>query len=167
MRIAVPGMVIGLLAHLAYFKMRGLFDDDAVVPIGVSYFTFKLIHYVIEVGRGTIPAHTPSKLLAYIFFYPIFTAGPIERFERFVQERDERWTVTTLIEGGQRIAIGVVKKFLDRRRRPSANTSVARRSTSSFVRSTRRRLRWSGGFSRCASSTAIWISAGTATSRSA
>ena len=85
---------------------------DLAVPLGVSYFSFKLLHYAIEMRRGNFPPHGPGDFVAWLFLAPIFTAGPIERFEHYLaQRRDQRFEGRFLVEGVLRIAIGLCKKF--------------------------------------------------------
>lgn len=93
------------------FALRGSFLNFAV-PLGVSYFSFKLLHYVIERGRGNFPAHTLKDYVAWLFLAPIFTAGPIERFEHYLANReDTRFEWRFVVEGLLRIIQGLVKKF--------------------------------------------------------
>ena len=89
----------------------GMFD--LAVPLGVSYFSFKLLHYAIENRRGNLPAHGLDDFVCWLFLAPIFTAGPIERFDHFINNREvERFEFRFLREGVERIAIGLVKKFM-------------------------------------------------------
>ncbi len=84
---------------------------DFAVPLGVSYFSFKLLHYVLEMRRGNIPAHSFSDYGSWLFCAPIFTAGPIERFEHYLRERhDQSFKWDFVVEGALRIAQGLVKK---------------------------------------------------------
>jgi alginate O-acetyltransferase complex protein AlgI len=84
---------------------------DFVAPLGLSYFAFKMIHYIVERRRGNFPPHDLSDLMSYVFFGPIFTAGPIERFEHFLAHRETSFHIDQVVEGGTRIAFGIVKKF--------------------------------------------------------
>lgn len=116
-----PLPVLAVLSYLIVAKyipaMARLFAGqgslfDFVVPLGVSYFSFKLLHYVIEMRRSGFADHTAGDFVSWLFLAPIFTAGPIERFDHFLKERtaqDFRWDFIT--EGGMRIAFGLVKKF--------------------------------------------------------
>lgn len=91
---------------------EGTFLDTAA-PIGVSYFSFKLMHYAIERRRGSLPVHGVQDFACWLFLAPIFTAGPIERFEHFQREAETRQFETRfLTEGLIRIAQGLVKKFV-------------------------------------------------------
>ncbi len=84
-----------------------------LIPLGVSYFSFKLMHYAIEMRRGNFPAHGLADFAAWLFLAPIFTAGPIERFEHFLRERQiQRFETRFVQEGVLRIAQGLVKKFV-------------------------------------------------------
>lgn len=85
---------------------------DVAVPLGVSYFSFKLLHYVIEMRRSGFPAHGFDDFVCWLFLAPIFTAGPIERFEHYLSQRTiARFESRFIVEGVLRIGIGLVKKF--------------------------------------------------------
>lgn len=111
-------LVVGYLAWSKYLPafaiaLAGGGDVLALaIPLGVSYFCFKLIHYVIERGRGNFAPHALSDFASYMFLAPIFSAGPIERFEHFVGQREGRFSAAMVVEGLTRILQGIVKKFL-------------------------------------------------------
>lgn len=117
----VPGLVLSLLAYLAYFKyvprlLAAVASEPVIarvaMPIGISYFTFKLIHYVVERARGNIGPHDVFDFVSYIMLVPIFSAGPIERFDHYLSRRESAWRAQSAAEGVTRIAHGLVKKFL-------------------------------------------------------
>lgn len=117
-RFSVP--IILILAYLFWYKYlipygRLLAHDPdyavIAVPLGISYFTFKLIHYALERQRRMLPAHGIADYLSWLFLMPTFASGPIERFEHFVEHRETVFRRDYLIEGGMRIAIGLIKKF--------------------------------------------------------
>lgn len=119
--IASPLLVWAVLLYFLWSKylpalMDALPGGDAaalMVPLGVSYFSFKLMHYAIEARRGNFPAHGAADFAAWLFLAPIFTAGPIERFEHFLRERKvQRFEMRFVREGVLRIAQGMVKKFV-------------------------------------------------------
>lgn len=128
-RIARPGaprrllsiIVLSALAYLAYFKYLPRLSAamsaepllaQVAVPLGISYYTFKLIHYAVEVSRGNIRSHTFGEFACYVFLVPIFTAGPIERFDHFLANREPVWQLQSTAEGLTRIAHGLIKKFV-------------------------------------------------------
>lgn len=57
-----------------------------VIPLGLSYVIFRLIHYVVERYRGKVPESTFSEFAAYVLFFPTFIAGPVERFPAFQRQ---------------------------------------------------------------------------------
>ena len=117
----VPFLLIGIFAYLGYHKyfprILGAIGFAAetrtlLLPLGISYFTFKLAHYAIEVGRKNITDRSLASFVSYIFLFPIYSAGPIERYDHFLANRSERWEEDHLIAGATRIVHGLVKKFV-------------------------------------------------------
>ena len=120
-RSLAPLLVLGILSYLAFFKYLPplvsqigpeSFVANLAVPLGISYFTFKLIHYAIEVSRGNITDRSPWQFLCYMFLFPIFTAGPIERFDHFLAEQERDWHLQSTVEGLTRIIHGIIKRWL-------------------------------------------------------
>jgi alginate O-acetyltransferase complex protein AlgI len=85
---------------------------DIIAPIGISYYSFKLIHYVLERGRNNLPEHRLQDYVSWLFLMPTFTSGPIERFDHFVQHRAPQFEIAFVIEGVTRIVQGLVKRFV-------------------------------------------------------
>jgi alginate O-acetyltransferase complex protein AlgI len=120
LRRSVQGTICLLIGALAYFKYLPALGQLAdgysftaiFLPLGISYFTFKLIHYAIERGRGTLPQHNFGEFWCFVFLVPIFTAGPIQRFDRFLLERSHEWNTSNAIVGLSRISHGLIKKFV-------------------------------------------------------
>ena len=84
------------------------------LPIGISFYTFQILSYVIDVYRGDAPAQRNLiDLAAYIAMYPQLVAGPIVRYKTISRElfehRDAR---PYLAEGVKRFAWGLGKKVL-------------------------------------------------------
>lgn len=113
--------VLAITGYLAYFKYLPVFiatlsgDSPAgrvLIPLGISYYSFKLIHYALEARRGQLPRHSFDQFLCYMLCFPIFTAGPIERFDAFLKNRQTQFETAMLSEGLTRIAHGLIKKFL-------------------------------------------------------
>ena len=84
------------------------------LPIGISFFTFQALSYVIDVFRGQVPAQQNyAKVLLYISFFPQLIAGPIVRYRDIAQEIDERAVSPEQIASGlRRFAVGLGKKVL-------------------------------------------------------
>ncbi|HWP51831.1 MAG TPA: MBOAT family O-acyltransferase [Clostridia bacterium] len=84
------------------------------MPIGISFYTFQVITYIIDLYRGQVQLQRNwAYLLLYIFFFPQLVAGPIVRYADVEKEIGSRKTAAQdLIEGAQRIVIGLSKKML-------------------------------------------------------
>ena len=102
-RNILAGVVTFLLGALALFKYAGalgaLFSliglpaaplsyfERILIPLGISYYTFKLISYVIDVYWGKIPAERdPAPFALYPAFFPQILSGPIQRAGDFLPQ---------------------------------------------------------------------------------
>jgi len=85
-----------------------------VLPIGISFYTFQLISYLVDVYRKEVPAQKNLISLAlYIAMFPQLIAGPIVRYSSVVEEIRERKSTWEAIENGvTRFVIGLSKKVL-------------------------------------------------------
>jgi D-alanyl-lipoteichoic acid acyltransferase DltB (MBOAT superfamily) len=95
--------------------MAPLAPVGLVLPIGLSFYTFQGLAYVIDVYRRDVePSREPLLFLAFLSLFPSITAGPIARANHLLPQLDklppttepQRW------HGTQLIAIGVFKKML-------------------------------------------------------
>ena len=84
------------------------------LPIGISFFTFQAMSYVIDVYRGvTEPQKNFGKVLLYISFFPQLIAGPIVKYHDIAQEIENRTqTVDGVMNGIRRFIAGLSKKVL-------------------------------------------------------
>lgn len=95
------------LGLLGYFKYFGFFHDAVVdllnlagghhghlllkvlLPLGISYYTFQLTGYLLDVFNGSIPAYRkPVPFFAYVLHFPKLLAGPVEPIQHFVPRLD-------------------------------------------------------------------------------
>lgn len=84
-----------------------------VLPIGISFFTFQAISYVIDVYRGTPAQRNPAFLGLYIALFPQLIAGPIVRYTTIEEQiRDRRVTWQGFSQGMLRFLYGFNKKML-------------------------------------------------------
>jgi alginate O-acetyltransferase complex protein AlgI len=122
-------LAIGLglpIGHLATFKylpeyslpIRDILealraDQTLLLPLGISYYTFRFISYVIDARRRTLPAHDLVDFLCYGSLFTTFPAGPIDRFPR-LQPQFSRPTfhASEFAAGLERILFGAVKKVI-------------------------------------------------------
>lgn len=85
-----------------------------LVPIGISFFTFKLISYVVEVYKGVIlPTRDFVGFALYVSFFPTIMSGPIDRADKFLPqlEKARRWNSFGVLEGCKRILWGMFLKM--------------------------------------------------------
>jgi len=84
-----------------------------VLPIGISFFTFQAMSYVIDVYRGTQAQKNPINIGLYISLFPQLIAGPIVRYTT-VEEQIQNRTITfdSFSAGVRRFLIGFNKKML-------------------------------------------------------
>jgi D-alanyl-lipoteichoic acid acyltransferase DltB (MBOAT superfamily) len=81
--------------------------------LGYSYIAFRLLHTIRDRQSGVLPAVGLAEYINYVIFFPAFTAGPIDRLERFVVELREPLPLRNAdwLFSGQRLALGLFKKF--------------------------------------------------------
>jgi len=84
------------------------------LPIGISFYTFQMISYIIDVYKGEAKAQKSLlKLATYVALFPQLIAGPIVRYTTIASELDERQhTVEKFSLGVRRFVIGLSKKIL-------------------------------------------------------
>ena len=103
-----------LLTNLNLIPGLHLPVPEIMLPIGISFFTFQALSYVIDVYRGEVAVQKNyGKLLLYISFFPQLIAGPIVRYKDIAQQIDNR-TVTAegAAFGLRRFIVGLGKKVL-------------------------------------------------------
>jgi D-alanyl-lipoteichoic acid acyltransferase DltB (MBOAT superfamily) len=116
------------LSFLLYFKYSGFLADilnqithagfridTLFLPIGISFYTFQSISYIVDVYTKKIPSSNSFVDYAfYMTFFPHLVAGPIVRAKDFITQVNQPMELTKKIwsEGFFRIAIGLTKKLL-------------------------------------------------------
>lgn len=114
---------IGMLGWFKYagFFVRnlntlgaGLAVPKVVLPIGISFFTFQGLSYVIDVYRGDAQCQrNPIYVALYVALFPQLVAGPIVRYSTVAQEiTDRRESVSDFSQGAVRFLFGLGKKML-------------------------------------------------------
>jgi alginate O-acetyltransferase complex protein AlgI len=107
-------IVIQVSCILLIFKLQTILHfnitKNAVLPLGLSYYSFRQIHYAIEVYKKKMPAHSIIDYLNYLFFLPTLLVGPINLFQPFLKDlRKRRWDNLLFSQGLERILYGLVK----------------------------------------------------------
>ena len=122
------GGILFLILCLAFFKYRffqsavlghlfpkSLAPTDYIFIIGISYISFKMIHFLIEAYKQQLKNLSLTNFVSYLFFFPAFISGPINRYNHF----SEQLAVTgvgnwrgDLRNGTERIIHGLFKKVV-------------------------------------------------------
>ena len=129
-RLLGAGVAVNLLL-LGYFKYANFAVDqfnalfsllglspiawtEVALPIGISFFTFQKISYLVDVYRGVVrPASSFSRYLLYVSLFPQLIAGPIVRYHDVADQIDRRTTTTEdFLAGLWRFSIGLARKTL-------------------------------------------------------
>ena len=92
----------------------GLHIPSIALPIGISFFTFQAMSYVIDVYRQKGEVQTNILYVGlYISFFPQLIAGPIVRYETIADEiKNRKETVDDFFNGFARFVVGLSKKVL-------------------------------------------------------
>lgn len=115
--LAVAGHV-GLLIFFKYLgffaSLIGLSFAPPRMPVGISFYTFQALSYLVDVYRRDVPAErNPATFGVYLALFPQLIAGPIVRYtdvNRALRERTH--TMSGAAHGARRFAAGLAKKVL-------------------------------------------------------
>ena len=124
---ALAGSVVITLSFLAVFKYLGFFNQNLNqifgaelptqifnLPIGISFYTFQAITYVVDVYRGKAQVQRSyANLLPYVALFPQLIAGPIVRYTDIAAQLENReMTLPGFSKGITRFVTGLGKKVL-------------------------------------------------------
>ncbi len=114
------------LGFLGYFKYADFFIENfnaatglsvpmlrLALPIGISFYTFQILSYTIDVYRGDVAAQrNPISLAAYVSLFPQLIAGPIVRYSDVALQLSERThSISGAALGIRRFILGLSKKI--------------------------------------------------------
>ncbi len=126
-KVYLTASIIGTLSGLLYFKYAGFFVENfaritgtampvlnIVLPIGISFYTFQILSYSVDVYRGEVAAQrNPITLATYIALFPQLIAGPIVRYKDVAEQLDNRThSFDKAAEGIKRFVCGLSKKII-------------------------------------------------------
>ena len=111
------------LGLIGFFKYSGLicsvfgtvppFIERIALPIGISFYTFQLLTYVVDVYRGEVPAQKRYwHILLYAALFHQCIAGPIVRYNSIAEELYVERAPAELTAGIRRFSVGLAKKAL-------------------------------------------------------
>ena len=107
-------LVHNLNSALELFGIAKFSEPDIHLPLGISFFTFQAISYLIDIYRKEIPhQRNLLNLGLYISLFPQLIAGPIVRYKNIMHDITVRSVAPTLFASGvERFVIGLGKKML-------------------------------------------------------
>lgn len=110
------GLCLCVLGFFKYFHFftGGHFDTLTIIlPVGISFYTFQSISYIVDVYRGKIAEpENFLKVSLYISFFPQLMAGPIVKARDFLPQLDRNPAITwdNIQKGAQIFLMGAIKK---------------------------------------------------------
>ncbi|GJM64943.1 MBOAT family O-acyltransferase [Persicobacter diffluens] len=110
--------VILVIAILSIFKLQYLFSLNGgawLLPVGVSFYSFQAISYLVDIYKNRIKAEKEMISFAlYLSFYPQILSGPIERAQNLLSQlkKLQKPSPQLFIEGGRRIVFGYFCKLI-------------------------------------------------------
>ncbi len=131
LRMALASSIAFNVGLLAYFKYAGFFAESfnsgihavgftgglpvlhLALPLGISFFTFQKLGYILDVFHGRIEAcRSPLRFATFVAFFPEIVAGPIVRGDETLPQFAEarRLGADRLRQGAGRFFLGVIKK---------------------------------------------------------
>jgi len=121
---------IGALLYFKYFNFfissfKSMFEAfglqsnlhtfNIILPIGISFYTFRLLSYIIDIQRGKImPTRNIIDFAAYVAFFPCILAGPIDRPATLIPQlqRKRVFNYPLAVDGMRQILWGLFKKVM-------------------------------------------------------
>ena len=125
-------VVIGVIANIAllgYFKYFDFLLENInaltgsefsylnlALPLGISFFTFQQLSYLIDAGRGQCTSHSFLDYILFVTFFPQLVAGPIvshdEMLPQFASRENKKMDADNFSMGIQAFSIGLFKKVM-------------------------------------------------------
>jgi alginate O-acetyltransferase complex protein AlgI len=99
----------------AFHTSLGLHTLNIVLPLGISFYTFKTISYLLDIKKGKIePTTDPIVYFSYISFFPSLLAGPIDRAKTLIPQLEikREFNYAQASDGMRQVLWGVFKKVV-------------------------------------------------------
>ena len=111
--IALVTLAVGKYGQRGVIAVWGRDDwvvSHLIMPLGISYFVFRLLQYVFDCVRGVIQDNSLLRLAAFVMFIPTFPAGPLETYQGFYTKCTTTFDRQLFYFGLRRIVLGYFKK---------------------------------------------------------
>lgn len=125
-KLSFIGIIVALAA-LSFFKYTNFFVSsfafllgndfttlNIILPIGISFYTFSAISYLVDVKREKLEARNLKDVALYLSFFPKLTSGPIQKSGDFFEQMDSKREIgwNTFSPGIQIFMFGLFKKIV-------------------------------------------------------
>ena len=127
-RLLFLGVSTNIFA-ICYFKYSNFFIENVnyifksnfslleiLLPLGISFFTFQQIAYLVDIYKGNKPEPTLKRYAIFVSFFPQLIAGPIVHHKHFLSQLEEnfssKWNVNYLVCGLSIFLVGLFKKVV-------------------------------------------------------
>lgn len=107
----LSGSVTGLIA--LFGGTQAAFELNLILPVGISFYTFQTLSYVIDVYRGKVKCEDNFFFYAlYVSFFPQLVAGPIERPGNLIPQlkAEHHFNKADFVKGSKHMIVGFFKK---------------------------------------------------------
>jgi D-alanyl-lipoteichoic acid acyltransferase DltB (MBOAT superfamily) len=112
--IKVPSALSLFLDAVSRLRGKEVGGSISLAWLGFSYVAFRLLHTVLDRKAGRLPSVPLADFVNYVIFFPAFTAGPIDRLERFILDLNNPVPLDRAgwLDAGTRFFVGLFKKFV-------------------------------------------------------
>ena len=104
----------GVLAFMKYFRIMGAWGQGLLVPLGISFYTFQAVGYIIDVHGEKYEAEKSfPRFLLFVSFFPQLVQGPINRYGKMGPQfyKEHSWSEVRAKKALLLILFGLMKKY--------------------------------------------------------
>lgn len=113
--VGINSIILIIMKIVPYINSKPEFN--LIVPLGISYYTFQVISYLVDVYREKYSAERNFFHFAlYVMYFPYLFVGPINRFDQIkqslIEEENKKFNIESFYEGILKISMGFFKKLM-------------------------------------------------------
>jgi len=112
--LKTPSVLTMLIEMVSGLRGKEAGEAYPIAWLGFSYVAFRLLHTILDRRTGRLPSLSLAEYVNYVIFFPAFTAGPIDRIERFTRNLNLPLELNqgAWLTAGTRLFRGLFKKFV-------------------------------------------------------
>lgn len=113
--IAIVIIILAFFKYFGFIAEKTSLSLDIIMPIGISYYSFKIISYLIDTYKNTIKYKISFvDYFIYVSFFPQILSGPISRPNEIIEQLNNKNTITEekVTKGIELILDGLFKKYV-------------------------------------------------------